>query len=372
MKKINLKLLALICYLLPNISFAQLTTLPSGVNAKASVAEQIGLTNVKVAYSRPGVKGREGKIYGTQIAHFGFIDQGFGPSKAAPWRAGANECTSISFDNEVKIEGKLLPAGTYGLFMALGENETTVIFSKNSTAWGSYTYDPAEDALRVTVKQLKDQPLVERLKYEFSDQTEAGATLSLLWEKWKIPMRIETDYIAQQLATFRNEIRSDKGFSSSAFQQAAQFCLDKNVNLDEGYKWANQAITESFIGEKTFGTLSLKAKYLDKMGKPDEATSTMKEALAYGTANQVHQYGRSLMQAKKLTEALEVFKMNEAKFPTEYAPKVGMARILSAMGKYKDALKFAKMAQTLVGDNAQEKTNIEGMIKKLAENKDVN
>jgi hypothetical protein len=361
-----------ICFISSYDSLSQLTTTPNGGNFRATVSEQIGLSDVKVSYNRPGVKGREGKIFGTQIAHYGFIDQGFGPSKAAPWRAGANECTSITVSKDVQIEGKTLPAGTYGLFLGLNENDVSVIFSKNSTAWGSYTYSEAEDVLRVNVKPIKGQPLVERLKYEFSNQTESSAELSLLWEYWKIPMKISVDVVQQQLASFRDEIRTDRGFSSLAFQQAAQYCLDKNVNLEEGLKWSEAAISESFIGEKTFGTLSLKSKFLEKMGKEEEASAIMKQALAIGSANEVHGYGRQLMAAKKLDQALEVFKLNESKNPTEYAPKVGMTRILSAMGKYKEALKYAKLAQTLVGDNAQEKANIEGIIKKLMEGKDVN
>ncbi len=375
MKKLNkLTLFVFIIALFANIyvSFGQLTTTPNGGNFKASVSEQIGLAEVTVNYYRPGVKGREGKIFGTQIAHYGFVDQGFGPSKAAPWRAGANECTNISFSQDVLVEGKTIPAGKYGLFMGLGENEVTVIFSKNNDAWGSYTYSEAEDVLRVNVKPIKNQPLTERLKYEFANQTEASAELALLWEYWKIPVKISVDLVNQQLVSFRKEIRSDKGFSSAALYQAAEYCLDKNTNLEEGAAWADAAVNGQYIGEKNFKTLGLKAKYLDKMGKAGEASAVMKEAMNFGSANEVHQYGRTLMAAKKLPEALEIFKKNEAKNPTEYAPKVGMVRILSAMGKYKDALKFAKLAQTLVGDNAQEKTNIETMIKTLMAGKDIN
>ncbi|MES2794916.1 MAG: DUF2911 domain-containing protein [Bacteroidota bacterium] len=365
-------LLAIACLSVNYITFGQLTTTPNGGNFKAAVTEQIGLTQVTVNYSRPGVKGREGKIFGTQIAHFGFINQGFGPSKSAPWRAGANENTTLSISQDVKVEGQTVPAGKYGLFLALSENEVTVILSKNSDSWGSYYYDQSEDALRVTVKQIKNQPLVERLKYEFSDQTESSAILSMLWEHWRVPIKIEVDLEKQQLQSFRNEIRTDKGFSSLAFQQAAQYCLDKNINMEEGLKWADQAINETFIGQKTFGTLSLKSRFLDKLGKKEEAANVMQQAVAIGNAAELHAYGRQLLQAQKLSEALEVFKLNESKNPTEYAPKVGMARVLSAMGKYKDALKYAKSAQTIVGENAQEKANIEGIIKKLTEGKDVN
>ncbi len=144
---------------------AQLTTTPSGGNKKAMVGEQIGLTKVEINYDRPGVKGREGKIYGTGIVHNGFIDQQFGPAKAAPWRAGANENTTIEFSTDVTIEGKPLKAGKYGLFLAYDPNASTLIFSKNTISWGSYFYNPEEDALRVTIKPVALDRSVELLIY---------------------------------------------------------------------------------------------------------------------------------------------------------------------------------------------------------------
>ncbi|WP_114792207.1 DUF2911 domain-containing protein [Niabella yanshanensis] len=109
-----------------------LTTLPSGGNKKATVNEQVGLTDVMIHYSRPTVKGREGKIWG-QLVYEGFGDLGFGNNEGAPWRAGANENTTISFSNPVTIEGQPLPAGTYGFFIAYNPNECTMIFSKTNS-----------------------------------------------------------------------------------------------------------------------------------------------------------------------------------------------------------------------------------------------
>ena len=130
-----------------------LTISPSGGNKKAIVGEQIGLTKIAINYDRPGVKDREGKIWG-QLVHKGFIDQQFGSSKNAPWRAGANENTTIEFSTDVKINGQNLPAGKYGFFLAYDPNESILIFSKNSTSWGSYFYDDKEDALRIKVKPV--------------------------------------------------------------------------------------------------------------------------------------------------------------------------------------------------------------------------
>jgi len=161
-------------------SFSQipLTVLPSGGNKKAMISEQIGLTKVSISYDRPGVKGREGKIWG-QLIHVGFIDQGFGSSHAAPWRAGANENTMISFSTDVKIEGQDLPAGKYGFFIAYDPNECTLIFSKNSSSWGSYYYNEKEDALRVKVKPAALDKSVEWLKYEFLNEKENSSTIAL-------------------------------------------------------------------------------------------------------------------------------------------------------------------------------------------------
>lgn len=113
------------------ISFAQipLTVAPSGGNKKASVSERIGLTDVTIHYDRPAVKGREGKVWG-ELVPVGFTDPGFGSSKSAPWRAGANENTTVEFSTDVIVEGKPLKAGRYGLFLAYDPAGSTLIFSK--------------------------------------------------------------------------------------------------------------------------------------------------------------------------------------------------------------------------------------------------
>ncbi len=181
------KLAALCLMLFFTLSIsAQLTIPPDGGNKKASVSERIGITDVTIHYDRPGVKGREGKIW-NNLVHVGYKDLGFGTSKAAPWRAGANENTTITFSTDVKVEGKLLKAGTYALFAAMGTGDATLIFSNNNSSWGSFFYDPKEDALRVTVKTIPLNESVERLKYEFMDETDNSATIALLWEKLKIP-----------------------------------------------------------------------------------------------------------------------------------------------------------------------------------------
>ncbi|MEP7319258.1 MAG: DUF2911 domain-containing protein [Panacibacter sp.] len=349
---------------------AQLTTAPNGGNKKAIVGERIGITDVTIHYDRPGVKGREGKIWGGLVAN-GFTDLGFGNSKAAPWRAGANENTVIEFSDDVKIEGQTLPAGKYAFFIATDPNECTLIFSKNFTSWGSFFYDPKEDALRVKVKPVVQDKSTEWLKYEFENETDNSAVIALTWEKWKIPFKVEVDYNKSQLESFRRELRSDKGFTWNSWQQAAQYCIDNNTNLQEGLQWADYAINGQFIGDKNFQTLSTKAQLLAKLNRNTEADAIMKEALPMGKMNEIHAYARQLLAQKRGKEAYEVFKMNYDKNPNTFTTNMGLARGYSAIGNYKEALKYAQAALPQAPDPGN-KTNVQTIIEKLKAGTDIN
>jgi hypothetical protein len=344
-----------------------LIPVPDGGNKKAMVAEQVGITEVKINYHRPGVKGREGKIYGTSIVHAGYTNLGFGTSKAAPWRAGANQNTTIEFSTDVKIEGKDLSAGTYGFFVAYDPNECTLIFSKNSTSWGSFFYDDKEDALRVKVKPVAMDKSVEWLKYEFMNQTDNSATIALQWERLMIPFKVETDVAKTRLENYRLTMRNSDGFRWETLEEGARFCLENNTNLEEGLQWSFDAISFG----KNFTTLSTNASLLDKMGKTQKADSTMKQALAVGNMFELHQYGRKLVSQKKHKEALEVFVLNAKKNPKQFTTYAGLARGYSANGDYKTALTNAKLALPLA-PNEINKTSVQTFIQKLEKGTDIN
>lgn len=352
------------------IQAQSLTTPADGGNKRASVSERIGLTEIAITYDRPALKGREGKIWG-QLVHFGFADLGFGTSKAAPWRAGANENTVFNTSTEVKIEGKTLPAGKYGLFMAVYADSVAIIFSKNSTSWGSYFYDAREDVLRVSVKPVKDQPVADWLKYEFEGETDNSATVALSWERWKIPFRVEADVHNLVLASFRQELRNEKGFGWQPWNQAAQYCLQNDVNLDEGLTWAENAVSMPFFGAKNFTTLSTKAGLLSKLNRQIEADAALKEALPFGTMPELHAFGRSLLAQKKGAEALEVFKLNARKNPNQFTTNMGLTRGYSAVGDFKNALKSAKAAQPQAPDQVN-RDQLARIIAQLGAGKDVN
>ena len=351
-------------------SFAQiLTTIRNGGSTKASVSERVGLTDITIHYDRPGVKGREGKIWGGLVP-YGFVDQNFGMSKATPWRAGANESTTFTFSTDVMIEGKPLSAGTYGLFIDMEQGNANIIFSKNSTSWGSFFYDPNEDALRVNVKTVPLNESVERLRYEFSDENESSAVISLIWEKMKIPFGISVDYVNTQLESFRRELRGEKGFNADAWVEAVNFCIARNVNLPEALTWSDYSIS-SAIGQKNFNTLSTKAILLNRMNRQAEADAIMKDAMPIANMQELHRYARTLLTQKRNAEALEAFKLNAQKNPNVFTTNAGLMRGYSANGDYKNALKYAKAAQLQAPDDVN-RNAFDGFIKTLSEGKDIN
>lgn len=346
-----------------------LTLEPDGGNKKASVSEQIGIVKISINYSRPGVKGREGRIWNTPVAHYGFADQGHGTSYASPWRAGANENTTFAFSHPVRVEGKDLPAGTYGFFIALGEEESTLVFSKVSTSWGSFYYDPNFDALRVTVKNKTLDRSVEWLKYEFTDQTDSSAVIAMSWEKRMIPFRVEADVKKLQIEAFRRDFMTTRNYED--FISAAQYCVAHNNELEQALAWMDRAISFRVMGRANYRTLSTKATVLMKMNRFEEAQKIMAEALPMGTMIEVHFYGRTLQTMNKPDEAFKVFKMNHEKYPKEYTTNLGLARGYSGLGDYKKALGYLKTALPMAPDPGS-KSRAEAMIKLLEEGKTIN
>jgi hypothetical protein len=372
MKKIFLALVLTVVALVAftGTSLAQLTGLPDAGNRRATVSEGIGITDVTIHYNRPHVKGREGQIWGKLIP-VGYVDQGFGPSKSAPWRAGANENTWIEFSTDVMIEGQPLPAGKYGFTVAYDPNECTLIFSKNYTSWGSFFYDPAEDALRVKVKPVAADKSVEWLKYEFADEKSESAVVQLQWEKLVIPFKISVDVNKTQVEAFRRELRSEKGFLWEAWDQAAAFCAQNKTNLDQALLWADTATSVTFGGNQSFQSWSTKAAVLDSLGRTADGDAAMKKALPYGNVNELYFYARALARSKRGKDAFDIFKYDYDKHPDEFITNAGMARAYSAIGDYKKALPYAQKAQAQAPDPAN-KANMDRFVSTLQAGKDIN
>ena len=344
---------------------------PSGGNQKASVSQWIGPVEVNVTYNSPKVVGpdgtdRRGKIWGGLVP-WGMSKDAFGTcGDECPWRAGANENTVFRVSHDVKVEGQPLAAGAYGLFMVPGPEEFTVIFSKNSTSWGHYFYTSKEDALRVKVKPRK-APYTHWLTYDFVERKPSEATVALRWDELEVPVRVEvSDVDGLYLARIREELRNRNGFSWQAWEEAAQFCLGKKVNLPEALKWAEHAVSAPFTGQANFKSLSTLSQAQAANGMADAAKATMQKALEHptATATDVHMYGRQLQAQKRTDEAVAVYLLNAKKHPDAWPVNVGLARAYAAQGKTKEALAAARKALAQAPDDGN-RNNLKGMIAKL-------
>jgi len=349
---------------------AQGLRLPNSVVNQPSVAGRtVGVTEILIRWNSPGVKGREGKIWGTDVAPYGFEVLGFGSDKPSPWRAGADENTTISFSTDVTINGQLLPAGKYGFMIALYPDSCTLIFNKNTEAWGGYFYRPELDVLRVKTIQQKDQKQsTERLTYSFSNQTANSIEVALEWERWKIPFKVEVDLAGTTLASIRAQLSGALGFDPPSLESAANWCLANNTNFEEGLQWINRATDPNLGATQSFRALSIKSGLLEKLNRKEEADKTMATAIENGSAIDLHQYGRSLLMQKKNAEAMKVFEKNYSKYKGAWPTNVGMMRGYSATGNYKKALEHAKLALPQAPDEVNKKS-LEAAIKTLSEGK---
>lgn len=350
-----------------------LTLPPSGDNQYSSVTQGIGPVRLTVEYNSPDVHGpagedRRGKIWGGLVP-YGLADLGFGScGKDCPWRGGSNENTVFTTTHDVQVQGKPLPAGSYGLHFIPGAEEWTVIFSKNHTSWGSYFYDPKEDALRVQVKPEKGE-YNEWLTYEFTDRQPDKATVALKWEDLQVPFTVSVDVNGVYIATLRNELRSNPGFDPRNWTAAAQFALQNQVNLPEALTWAEKG-AQPPTGQENFGSLSTLAQLQEANGKAEEARKTMDQALNHPTAGpmDIHQYARQLQGQKKNEEALKVFELNARRNPGIWPVGVGLARGYAALGQKDKALAAARQALPKAPNDASRKS-LEDLIKQIEEGK---
>lgn len=380
---LNLVLLILALFLFGSLDaafaqFAGITAPPSGDNEHSIVTQYIGPVAVSLDYNSPNVHApdgsdRHGKIWGTLVP-YGMVNLGFGTcGDQCPWRGGANENTIFTTSHAVKIQGQPLQAGSYGLHFIPGQTEWTIIFSNNSTSWGSFTYDQKEDALRVTAKPEKSE-YHEWLTYEFTDRQPAQATVAMKWEDLQVPFTIVVDNIEDvYIETIAKELRNSPGFNYKNWVFAAQYCLSTKKHLDLGLEWAQTAVSSPSYGVEAFDSLMTLAQLQEANGQTVEAAKTQEKALNHPSATPVdiHTVARGLQQQGKTKEAIVIFEFNAKRFPNQWPTEVGLARAYSAQGNYKEALKHAQIALTQAPDPGN-KTNIENMIKLLQQGKDIN
>ena len=259
------------------IAIAQISTPPSGGNQKSMVRQYIGaLSYVEIVYNSPDVAGpngesREGQIWGALVP-YGFNNLGFGLSSAdnpSPWRAGANQNTTVEFSHDMTVEGKEIKAGIYGFHVAAAESGPwTLIFSNDTNHWGSFFYKEENDALRVDVGVVDNQ-FSEWLTFEFIDRQPASTTAALRWENKSIPFKIEVPSVNEiHMAQIQSELNNSLGFGFVNFQAASGYALGIGEN-EKALEWAEKGISAPFFGRKNFGTMQTKAAALRAMGKAE-------------------------------------------------------------------------------------------------------
>ena len=321
------------------------------LSQRAIVTQRIGLTDITVNYCRPLVGGRE--LFGKTIPY------------GQVWRAGANENTVITFTDDVSVEGKPLPAGTYGLHMIPAADQWTVIFSKNSTSWGSFTYDEKEDALRVNLKPQTGE-FEEALAYTFDDLKPDSTAVTMRWAKVAVPFHVSADVNAIVFKSIKNQLRSVGGFTWAGYDEAALWVFDTGENLDQAIQWEDRSI----LSEERFENLLNKSEILAAQGKKDEATATKAKALQIASGLQLHVYGRSLQAQKKQDEGFAVFQINIQKRPNEWYTHGELARIASAKGDFATTIKELNLTLQSCPDPV--KSQVKGLIAQAEKKHDIN
>ncbi len=315
------------------------------------VMQRIGITDVKIDYHRPLVKGRT--IWG-KVVPYGEV-----------WRAGANENTTFTVTDPVTIDGHALAKGVYGLHMIPGENQWTVIFSNVHSAWGSFTYKQENDALRVTVKPQATE-MHEALTYDFDDVKDDSAVATLRWEKVAVPFKIDVKVHDIVQASLPTQLQGLDQYTWEAWDDAANYLLAQKYDYDDALKYENTSIAT----EERYDNLMTKFQILNAMNRKDEATVAKNRALDLASPAQLYGYGRQLQRDGKQTEAFDVFRRASQKNPNDWVALLGSARIHSAQGDYTNALKEAKLSQAGAPDN--QKIFLDPLIKKLEAKEDIN
>ncbi len=321
------------------------------VSQHARLAQRIGITDITVDYHRPLVNGR--KIFGGLQAY------------GEVWRAGANENTIFEVSDAVTINGQPLPKGVYGLQMIPGETSWVVIFSKNSTSWGSFTYEQAEDALRVPVTPQTIENH-EAFSYDFDDPKPNSVVITMRWEKVAVPFKVEVNTPEITEKSLRNQLRARAQFEWSPWTEAANYLLDNQLSAEEALKYADTSIGN----EDRFENEITKSRALTVLGRKDEALAARAKAIGMGTQLQVQVFARGLQADGRQDEAMELFRVNIKKDPNSWVGHNEAARVAVAQGDFETAIKEMKLAVPVAPKNL--KAAHMDLVRRLQNHEDIN
>jgi tetratricopeptide (TPR) repeat protein len=312
------------------------------VSPRSTVSQTVGISEISIEYHRPSVNGRT--VFPDLV-----------PDEAV-WRAGANDNTTITFSDDARVEGREIAAGTYGLHMIPGDDGWTVVFSTNSTSWGSFSYDEAEDALRVRV-QAQDGPFTEQLRYQFDHIDNEGAVVSLLWDEVRVPFQVEFDTHALVMAKIRNDLRHLPGFGWQGWNSAAAYCLRSGSDLEQGLEWAERS---AGLQENATNLLT-RSGLLAALGRADEASEVEARAIAIADEAQINALGyRYLFQQGDPDRAIELFRKNVADHPDSWNTYDSLGEGYAARGDTELATENYSKALSMAPDDQRER--IEGIL----------
>lgn len=317
----------------------------------AKITQRIGITDVTISYHRPLVNNR--KVW-DGLVPYGKV-----------WRAGANENTTITFSDPVTIEGKALDRGTYGLHMIPTADQWTIIFSKNATSWGSFTYNESEDALRVAVKPQATE-MHNALTYDFDQLQPDSAVVVMAWEKVAVPFKVAVDVHDVVQASLKKQLRNLSQYTWMSWDDAANYLLAEKIAYEDALKFSDKSIET----EDRYDNEMTKAQVLTALNRKDDAAAAEKKALALANPLQVHLYARQLQGQKRADEAYAIFRDNAKKHPDMWFTHTGLARVYSGQGKFDDAAKEMKVALEKAPDN--QKAYLDGLVRKLESKQDIN
>lgn len=244
----------------PNIDFP-------AASPACTLKQRVGLTDIEITYSRPGVKGRV--IYGG-IVPYGQV-----------WRTGANEATKITFSTPVKLDGHDVPAGTYALFTIPGEDQWTIILNKDANQWGAFHYQPKDDLIRFTVNPVSIGESIETFTIEFNRIRDESALINLVWDTTVVPIHLKVDVTSQLVPKIEAAMATPGKKSDGFYFQAATFYYDHDLDLGKALDWVNAGLADN--PGIAFEMLHLKAQILAKQGDKAGAIAAAKQSIELAT-----------------------------------------------------------------------------------------
>lgn len=255
--------------------------LPAASSAQ-KVTQGLGINDVQLTYSRPSMRGR--KVFG------GLVPYG------EVWRTGANNVSAITFAESVTIAGQEVPAGTYGILTIPNKSEWTIILSKNSQQWGSYSYSEDEDQLRFTVTPTTLSEAVETFTIDFSDVTTNSLRINIAWENTKVGFDVTVDQDAAIMASIDEAMKGEK----KPYFPAAQYYYNNDKDINKALEWVNEAEKANDKAPHIkYWKARIQLKAGDKAGAAATAMRGVEIAKAAGNSEYVKLNGEVLEQASK-------------------------------------------------------------------------